>query len=123
MSKQYNPLKSNTFREEINTSEDVFQPERAENQQTKKTKKEKPVREKPSKKEKSQKKKKELTQEQIEKKERRLRVWGLAFMLIGLYLLLSFTSYLQTWKTDYSYTDTVFKHFTIDTFRAGDFKC
>ena len=123
MAKQYNPIKSNTFKEEIFSSEEVFQNGPAETLKSKKLKKEKPVKERPPKKESPPKLKKERTPQQIERRDRSLRVWGLAFVLIGLYLILSFASYLQTWKTDYSYTDTVFKHFTIDTFRSGDLRC
>ena len=123
MAKQYNPLKSNTFREEAGTPEESEQPDNERQVKSKKTKKERPAKEKPPKKEKPPRKRKELSQEQKEKRERRLRVWGLAFMLLGIYLLLSFASYLQTWKTDYSYTDTVFKHFSIEAFRSGDLKC
>ncbi|MEI7490848.1 MAG: DNA translocase FtsK [Bacteroidota bacterium] len=123
MAKQYNSFKSNAFREELDSGQEIPQPGPEEKPGSKRIKKEKPKKEKPPQKEKPQKKKKELTKEQIERKERRLRVWGLAFVLVGIYLLLAFTSYLQTWKTDYSYTDTVFKHFSIDAFRAGDLKC
>jgi len=122
MAKQYNP-RSNTFRDEVNSIPGEELPFQDENPKSKKTRKEKPVKEKPPKKEKPLKKKKELTESQIEKKERRLRVWGLASLLLGIYLLLSFASYLQTWKNDYSYTDTVFKHFSLEAFRAGDVKC
>ncbi|MCX6280659.1 MAG: DNA translocase FtsK [Bacteroidetes bacterium] len=123
MAKHYSSLRSNTFREEANSVEDLSPAAQEENPKSKKTKKEKPKKERPPKKEKPPKQKKELTKEQLERKERRLRVWGLAFLLLGVYLLLSFASYLQTWKTDFSYTDTVFKHFSIEAFRAGDLKC
>jgi len=123
MAKQYNPLRSNTFRDESNSVPGEELPLQDENPKSKKTRKEKPVKEKPPKKEKPPRKKKELTEKQIEKRERRLRVWGLASLLLGVYLLLSFASYLQTWKNDYSYTDTVFKHFSVEAFRAGDIRC
>ena len=123
MAKQYNTLKSNTFRDEVSPLPEEELPLQDANPKSKKTRKEKPVKEKPPKQEKPPKKKKELTENQIEKRERRLRVWGLASLLLGMYLLLSFVSYLQTWKTDYSYTDTVFKHFSVEAFRAGDVRC
>ena len=123
MAKQYNPVRSNTFKEEVSSSEEVLRSDPGDTPRSKKLKKEKIVRPKTPKREKPPGKKKELTGEQIERRDRRLRVWGLAFILLGIYLLLSFISYLQTWKTDFTYADSVFKYFSIEAFRAGDMKC
>jgi S-DNA-T family DNA segregation ATPase FtsK/SpoIIIE len=58
--------------------------------------------------------KKEKTEEELARSERRIHVLGLFFLILGLYLLFSFTSYLLTWKSDFDYTDTIFKHFSTD---------
>jgi S-DNA-T family DNA segregation ATPase FtsK/SpoIIIE len=123
MARHYDPLKSNVFKEDLPSDGEISPYTTEEPVKHKKSRKEKPAREKQQKKEKLPKKKPELTQKEKEKKERRLRVWGLFFSLLAIYLLLAFTSYLQTWKSDYSYTDTVVKHFSLDTFRSGDIHC
>ena len=123
MAKNYNPLKSNVFKEEVNPETETPSFPAEEPVKQKKSRKEKQIRGKPQKKEKPPKKRREPTEREKEKMERRLRVWGLFFALLALYLLLAFTSYLQTWKTDYSYTDTVFRHLSFDTFRSGDVHC
>ena len=35
---------------------------------------------------------------------------------MSFYLLFSFASYILTWQADYSFTDTIFKHFTFESF-------
>jgi len=62
------------------------------------------------------KEKKVPTGQQLAKRDQRLRVFGLFSLLFSFYLLFSFTSYMITWQDDYSFTDTVFKHFTLDGF-------
>jgi len=123
MARNYNPLKSNVFKDEANPEQEIPSPSVEEPVKQRKTRKEKPVSEKKPKKEKPPVKKREPSPHEIEKKERRLRVWGLFLLLLAVYLLLAFISYLQWWKTDYSYADTVFKHFSFDTFRSGDVHC
>lgn len=63
-------------------------------------------------KEKRKKEKKPVSAGDKVKKEQKYRVAGLFFILLALYLLFSFTSYLLTWQADYSFADTLFKHFT-----------
>lgn len=60
--------------------------------------------------------KKVRTGQETERLERHFRVFGLFSLLLSLYLLLSFTSWMLTWQNDFSYADTVFKHFTLDGF-------
>ncbi len=106
MAKQNIPLKTNTFKEDLTPDDPpipaVEVPEK-KIKKTKKTRSEKPKREKrlPS-------------EQELAKREQRLRVLGLFLLILALYLLFSLASYVQTWKTDYSFTDTVFKHFTFD---------
>jgi len=106
MAKQKIPLKTNTFKEEQTELEDQVPVEEAPVKKVTKTRK--------AKAEKTVKEKRQKSPEEIAKREQRFRVFGLFFLLFALYLLFSFTSYLQTWKNDFSYTDTVFKYFSFD---------
>ena len=110
MAKQNNPLRTNVFKEEPKEEEFVVPPEQTKEKRVKKekVKKEKPL---PPKKE-----KRVLSEKEIAKREQKLRVLGLFFLLFSIYLLFAFSSYLQTWKSDFSFTDTVFKHFSFDQF-------
>lgn len=60
--------------------------------------------------------KEELTKEDLAKRDQKFRVLGLFLLLFGLFLLFSFVSWFQTWKVDYNFADTIFKHFTFDYF-------
>ncbi len=110
MAKQANTLKANTFREdtqpepqpELNTPVDEKKPRKARS-----PKAEKPA--KPAKPKKEKKEKKPID-------ERKLKVLGLFFLLFGLYLLLAFTSYTQTWKVDFDYAHKVLNGFSFDHF-------
>ncbi|MEI6434681.1 MAG: DNA translocase FtsK 4TM domain-containing protein, partial [Bacteroidota bacterium] len=111
MARAINPGKTNTFREESkeeNIREDsIPEPEIA-------AKKEKKKKETVSEKTKPPKEKNIPTQKELAHREQRFRVVGLFFLLFSLYLLFSFTSYLLSWQSDFSFTDTIFKHFTFD---------
>lgn len=113
MAKLNNPQKSNTLRD--NPREDEGQvadmPENGAKATPVKEKKEK--RQKPAKKPKEKKEKKVPTEAELAKREQRFRVVGLFFLLLSFYLLFSLTSYLLTWRADFSFADTVFKHFSI----------
>ncbi len=106
MAKYNIPLKTNTFKED-QIEEDLQIP--VADIPEKKVKKPRKAKA-----EKSKKEKRIPTEEELAKREQRLRVVGLFFLLLAIYLLFSFSSYIQTWKADYSYTDTVFKHFSFD---------
>jgi len=110
MAKQNNPPRTNVFREEIKEEESLSPPEQV---REKRAKKEKVKKEKSSS---PKKEKRELSEKEIAKREQQLRVLGLFFLLISLFLLFAFSSYMQTWKSDFSFTDTVFKHFTFEQF-------
>ena len=109
MARPFNPGKTNTFKEE--SKEDPFIADQTSPSEPKsgkgKAKKEKAPR-KPA----VSKEKKVLTEAQLANRKNRFRVLGLFFLLISLYLLFSFTSYLLTWQSDFSFADTIFKHFT-----------
>ncbi len=117
MARQTGTPRSNSFtiesKENIPTGIDV--PAGVEkNSKKTKPKKEKPVKQpKPPK---PPKEKKVRTEKELAKIDRRFRITGLAFLLLSVYLFFSFTSYLLTWKADFSFTDTVFKHFTLEGF-------
>ena len=110
MARPINPPRTNAFKEE-SRDEIVFGEElpvvdqKVKKVTEKKTKTVKPPREK-----------KPVSEQDIARLERRYRVLGLFFLLSSFFLLFSFTSYLLTWQTDYSFTDTVFKHFTLEGF-------
>jgi len=73
------------------------------------TKKSKPNRE-------PKRSKQEPTKEELGKREQKLRVLGLFFLLSGLFLLFSFLSWFQSWKVDYNFSDTILKHFSFSYF-------
>ncbi|MEI6455418.1 MAG: DNA translocase FtsK 4TM domain-containing protein [bacterium] len=106
MAKYKNPIKTNTFREEPRGEENEVQ--------NVPPKEPKPKRKREKKEEKPKKEKRVLTEQELAKREQRFRVLGLFFLLTSVFLLLSFASYLQTWKADFSFNDTVFKHFSFD---------
>jgi len=60
--------------------------------------------------------KEELTKEELAKRDQKLRVLGLFLLLFGLFLLFSFLSWFQSWKVDYNFADTNFKHFSFSYF-------
>ncbi|MBL7137480.1 MAG: DNA translocase FtsK 4TM domain-containing protein [Bacteroidales bacterium] len=60
--------------------------------------------------------KEDPTKEELEKRDNKLRVLGLFLLLFGLFLLFSFLSWLQSWKVDYNFADTIFKHFSFRYF-------
>lgn len=110
MARIINQPRSNTFKEE--TGEDVFPGESVPPVEAKSRKSpEKKAKTPPAPKE-----RKPLSDHDIARQERRYRVLGLFFLLTSFFLLFSFTSYVITWKADFSFTDTVFKHFTLDGF-------
>ncbi|MCX6243263.1 MAG: DNA translocase FtsK 4TM domain-containing protein [Bacteroidetes bacterium] len=107
MGKKTNPLRANTFRQEApeepketTAPKETAKPERPPRR--KKT-------EKPAKPKKEKRERKPVD-------ERYLRVIGLFFLLIALYLLISFTSYVQTWKVDYEFANKVFSNFSLSHF-------
>ena len=110
MGKKTSPLRANTFRRDNQEEEQEKpvpgKPEKPEKpgKPVKKKKTEKPVRPKKEKK--------------VRKpvNERYIRVLGLLFLLIALYLFFSFTSYIQTWKLDYEFSNKVFSNFSINHF-------
>ena len=103
MGNKSNPIRANTFREEVKKeeAEEVIN-------DTSATKKEKPVKaEKPGKKPKSRNVNKN-------KKKRDFRVLGLFFILFAGYLFFSFISYFLSWKIDYDFADDVITNFSFD---------
>jgi len=108
MGRNSNPLKTNTFKEETLPGEASALPQ--EEGLKKPGKERKPPKEKAPPKEK--KPRKEKSEADIEKSTRRFRVGGLFMMLLGMFLLFSLVSYLQTWKNDFNFSDTVFRHFS-----------
>lgn len=106
MGKTANPLKENILRGEKKEEEPVAPPPAETPAKKKKKEKEKKAKESPA----------EKTPEQKERALRRFRVFGLLFILLGTFLLFSFTSYIQSWKADYNFTDTVFQHFSLNYF-------
>jgi DNA segregation ATPase FtsK/SpoIIIE, S-DNA-T family len=104
MGKQSNPLKANTFREEQQAGES---PEKIPGKNGKPEKKEKTVKAAKPKKEAKPKK---------PRNERHYRVAGLFCLLLAVYLLLTFVSYLQTYKDDYSFANDIFTNFSLSNF-------
>jgi S-DNA-T family DNA segregation ATPase FtsK/SpoIIIE len=113
MARTINPPRSNTLKgdpkEEEILKEEIPLPEE-------KTKKTREKKEKPARAPKPPKEKKVRSEEDLARRERRLRVFGLFSLLLSFYLLFSFASYILTWQADYSFTDTIFKHFTFESF-------
>jgi S-DNA-T family DNA segregation ATPase FtsK/SpoIIIE len=102
MGNKSNPIRANTFREEVKgeVAED--------NNESDTTKKGKPGKaEKPGKKPKSRNANKN-------KKKRDYRVPGLFFILFAGYLFFSFISYFLSWKVDYDYANNVITNFSFD---------
>ncbi len=114
MARQLINQKSNTFKEE--RKDDTSIEASVPSVKDKNAKKGREKKEKTVKTPKPPKEKKVLSEKDLARLERRFRVLGLSFVLLSFYLLFSFTSYLLTWQTDFSFTDTVFKHFTFDGF-------
>jgi S-DNA-T family DNA segregation ATPase FtsK/SpoIIIE len=116
MVKTGNPLRANTFREDplTETKEDSSRVHKSEKYGKVKNNKTS-LKGKPG----------QCHREPVERnparKEQRLRVLGLFFLLTGIYLLLAFTSYLQTWKSDFSFTDTFVRHYSFDLFFSTDY--
>ncbi|MDP1624093.1 MAG: DNA translocase FtsK 4TM domain-containing protein [Bacteroidales bacterium] len=114
MSRPITPPRSNMFKGEPKEKDlpNIDQPVEADTKgKGARVKKEKPPRiPKPPK------EKKVRSEQDQAKREQRFRVFGLFSLLFSLYLLFAFTSYLITWQLDYSFTDTVFKHFSLDGF-------
>ncbi len=114
MARPINPPRSNTFKgesrdEEVLTVSIQDVPEE-------KVKKSREKKEKPARVPKPPREKKVRTEQDLARLERRFRVFGLFSLLMSFYFLFSFTSYIISWQVDYSFTDTVFKHFTTDSF-------
>lgn len=113
MARQINLPRANTLkgepREEEIPAEEVQAPDA-------KVKKSREKKEKPPRVPKPPKEKKVRSEEDQARYEQRFRVFGLFSLLLSLYLLFSFTSYILTWQNDFSFTDTIFKHFTLDNF-------
>ena len=95
MGRASNPIKTNAFKGEQREEEPVVPPPAKKPEATGK---------------------KEKTPEEIERSERKRRVVGLLFLLLALYLLFAFTSYLESWKADFTFSDTVFHHFRMSYF-------
>jgi S-DNA-T family DNA segregation ATPase FtsK/SpoIIIE len=106
MAKYSNPIKTNTFREDPKEEESELPGPPVKEQKPKKKREKREVRPK--------KEKRIPTEREIARREQRFRVTGLFFLLAAVFLLLSFTSYLQSWKSDFSFNDTVFRHFSFD---------
>jgi DNA segregation ATPase FtsK/SpoIIIE, S-DNA-T family len=113
MARQINPPRSNIFKGETRSEEILVEDVQVPEEKVNKTRAKK---EKPPRTPKPPKAKKERTEHDLARLERRFRVFGLFSLLVSFYLLSSFTSYILTWQTDFSFTDTVFKHFTLDGF-------
>lgn len=112
MARSNTPPRSNTFRED--PSQDVViedltkpadEPKKLKGKKVKTPKEPKPPKEK-----------KVRTEQDLARIERRFRVFGLFSLLLSLYFLFSFTSYMLSWEADFSFTDTVFKHFSLEAF-------
>ncbi len=103
MAKHNHPIKTNTFKEEQKDESLPLQTAPVKEQKPKRKKTEKPGKER-----------RKLSEHDLAKREQRFRVVGLLFLLTAVFLLFSFISYLQTWKVDFSFTDTVYKHFSFD---------
>ncbi len=113
MARPTNTIRANTFKGENQEPEILIEEVQVPDAKAKKNrvKKEKPPREP-----KPPKEKKVLTEQDQARLERRFRVFGLFSLLLSFYFVLSFTSYFLTWESDFSFTDTIFKHFTTDGF-------
>ncbi|MCK9202827.1 MAG: DNA translocase FtsK [Bacteroidales bacterium] len=99
MAKKGNPLKTNTFKDEIAMSDNLDS--RIPLDDKKRDKKAMPP---------------PRSEAGNIKHEKRFRVLGLFLILLSFFLLFSFTSYILTWKHDFDFPDTVLKHFTLSWF-------
>lgn len=116
MARPGNQPRSNTYREEP-TEKVVPEASVVAGEEPVKRKREKKEKQPaPPKEPKPPKQKKIRSEHEQAGHERRVHVLGLFFILFAFYLLFSFTSYLYTWESDFSFTDTIFKHFTLDAF-------
>ncbi|HTX88728.1 MAG TPA: DNA translocase FtsK 4TM domain-containing protein [Bacteroidales bacterium] len=100
MGKQTKPLRANTFREEAAREEEVKRPPEKPQKQPKAGGKPRKSKEKKSPKEKPD-------------RERQYRVAGLFFLLLSIFLGISFASYFNSWKEDYDFSYGVFSNFSI----------
>ncbi len=114
MARPINPPRSNTFKGEPRDEEALTV--NIQDLPEEKVKKSPGKKEKPIRVPKPPREKKVRTEQDLARMERRFRVFGLFSLLMSFYFLFSFTSYIITWQVDYSFTDTVFKHFTLDSF-------
>jgi S-DNA-T family DNA segregation ATPase FtsK/SpoIIIE len=108
MARPVNPGKSNTFKEEpakapanaapenFALSDQTVPPTAKEKKKTARNKKEP----------------KQPTAKELARRDQKFRVLGLFYLLLSFYLLFSFTGYLLTWQSDFSFADTLFKHFS-----------
>ncbi len=113
MARPINPPRSNTFKGEPKDEEILTDELPVPDARIKKSREKKEKTPRPSK---PPKEKRVRTDQDQATFERRFRVFGLFSMLLSFYLLFSFTSYMLTWQNDFSFTDTVFKHFTVEGF-------
>jgi S-DNA-T family DNA segregation ATPase FtsK/SpoIIIE len=113
MARPINPPRANTFKGEPKYEEILADELPVPDNKVKKTREKK---EKPPRVPRPPKEKKVLSEQELARLERRFRVFGLFSLLVSFYLLFSFTSYMLTWQNDFSFTDTIFKHFTLDGF-------
>ncbi|MEI7723752.1 MAG: DNA translocase FtsK 4TM domain-containing protein [Bacteroidota bacterium] len=113
MARPINPPRSNTLKGEPREEEILVEEVQVPDKKVKKTREKKEKVPRPPK---PPKVKKERTEQELVRLERRFRVFGLFSLLLSFYLLFSFLSYILTWQTDFSFTDTIFKHFTVEGF-------
>jgi S-DNA-T family DNA segregation ATPase FtsK/SpoIIIE len=107
MGKKTSPLRANTFRQAAEQEKPETPDPSKQVKPEKLARKKKP--EKPQKQKKEKKARKPVN-------ERYLRVTGLLFLLLSLYLLLAFTSYVETWKVDFDFSNKVFTNFSLTHF-------
>jgi DNA segregation ATPase FtsK/SpoIIIE, S-DNA-T family len=113
MGKQSNPLKANTFKEDLR--EEVPGEPKKEVSPTRSRKSGKSGDSGNDGKPEKPKKTPRVKKEKKEKKpvnERHYRVLGLFLILVGAYLLLAFASYTQSWEVDFDFASKVFSNFT-----------
>lgn len=103
MGREDQSIKTNAFLDQLKPEEKVSESAPS---------KEKKVKSKKPKEPPEKKARRERTPEEIEQGVRRFRVLGLFFLILSIFLLFSFISYLQTWKVDYSFSDTIFRQFS-----------
>lgn len=109
MSRPVNPGKTNSLKEapKAEASRPVVQTTAAEEKKTVR-------KEKQEKKKKAPREKHVPTQKELAIREQKFRVLGLFHLLFAVYLLFAFTSYLLTWESDFTFADTIFKHFSLN---------